>query len=140
VTGALVIGRPDPRVVGRRGPFQFTEAPLAQRLGDGDLGRAEVRAHNLRRLPCAGEVRRADHGIRWQVTLLSRRERLPAAKLRQPPVAAAVSLDPADDDAGLVRLALPVPHDAVAVREAIHAAEVIHDLPDATTGASQARK
>jgi hypothetical protein len=33
------------------------------------------------------------------------------------------------DDAARVHLALPVAHDAESVRQAIHAAQVVHDAP-----------
>jgi hypothetical protein len=44
-------------------------------------------------------------------------------------IAAPVVLDAAYDDAARVRLALPVAHDAESVRQAIHAAQVVHDAP-----------
>jgi hypothetical protein len=79
--GARLVGCPHPRVVGRRRPVQVAEGPLAQGAGDDDRWRAEVRPHDLRRLPRAGEVRGADHRLRGQAGAFRRRERLPPAEL-----------------------------------------------------------
>src|SRR6185312_13424962 len=48
VVAVRTVRGPDPRVVRHRCPLQVAEAPLAQRLGEGDLRRAEVLAHDLR--------------------------------------------------------------------------------------------
>ena len=82
VAGARLVAVPDPGVARDRLTLQVAEAPLAQCLGRDDLRRAEAGPHDLRRLPRAGEVGRADHGVRRQAAGVRRRARLPQAKLR----------------------------------------------------------
>jgi len=52
-----LVGGPDTRVVAGRRPFPGPEAPLAESFGDDHLRGAKVCAHDLCRLPRAGEVR-----------------------------------------------------------------------------------
>jgi hypothetical protein len=52
--------------------------------------------------------------------------------LGQPVVSSAVTLYAADDDPGRVRLTLRTPHDAEPVRQALHAAQMVHDRAEAT--------
>ena len=123
--GVSLVGRPDTSVVVGRRSFPFPEAPLAEGLREVDQRRVEVSAHDLRRLPRAREVGRANDGVPRQTAGLCGLERLLAANLRQPVLAAPVILDPAHDDAGHVRQALPVPHDAEGVRKAIDAGQMV---------------
>jgi hypothetical protein len=112
LVGVRLVGRPDPGVVVGRRSFPVPEAPLAKRGRQIDLRRVEVRADDLRRLPRPREVGRENDGAPRQAAGLCGLERLRAADLREPVIAAEVVLDAAHDDAGHVRLALPVPHDA----------------------------
>jgi hypothetical protein len=63
-----------------------------------------------------------------------------AAERGQPVVTAGVGLQAADDDAAHVRLALPVPHDAVGVSEAIQPAQVVHGAVPYAKSARPARE
>jgi len=124
LVGARLVGRPDPGVVVGRRPFPVPEAPLAERRRQIDLRRVEVRADDFRRLPRAREIGRENDGVRRQPAGLGGLERLRAAEFREPVIAAQVVLDATHDDAGHVRLALPVPHDAEGVREPVDTGEM----------------
>jgi len=52
-----LVGGPDTHVVAGCRPFPLPEAPLAEGFGDDNLRRTNVCAHDLCRLPRAGEVR-----------------------------------------------------------------------------------
>ena len=51
-----LVACPDTRVVEGRRPFPVPEAPFAEGFGDGDIRRTKVCAHDLCRLPGAGEA------------------------------------------------------------------------------------
>ena len=124
LVGVRLVGRPDPGVVVGRRPFPVPEAPLAKRRRHIDLRRVEVRPDDLRRLPRPREVGRENDEVPRPAAGLCGLERLRAAELREPVIAAPVVLDAAHDDAGHVRLALPVPHDAEGICEAVDTAQM----------------
>jgi hypothetical protein len=124
LVGVRLVGRPNPGVVVGRRPFPVPEAPLAERRRQIDLRRVEVRADDFRRLPRPREVGRENEGVRRQAAGLRGLERLRVAEVREPVIAAQVVLEGTHDDAGHVRLALPVPHDAEGIREAVDTAQM----------------